>query len=255
MSSCSSTGAPLSLHLQPLSFRTSLPCRVGFPERLARYLDVSRQKLSPLCLETILDSQLPSPELSLKMPPKLSLPHTREGFFPRSKLPRSEGDCETIDRQKLSRGSFCPATSRCLFWPTGLGVESLHLESALVRTYSNTCRGNPEHPPLLLRIWGSPLFLKAPPTQFQPPNAKRHPPKRKGVEGRCLCNLYKDCRLEAANSFWRVSICILEAGLVLGVLSRKGGDPQEGGGGNFGFPTPRRKPNTKIHNGSQEGSA
>ena len=33
--------------------------------------------------------------------------------------PRGEGNCETMERQKLSRGNSCPATSRCLFWPTG----------------------------------------------------------------------------------------------------------------------------------------
>ena len=51
------------------------------PEGPARHLDVSGQKLSPHCLETIFDSQLPSPKLSPKMPPKLSLPHRRGHFF------------------------------------------------------------------------------------------------------------------------------------------------------------------------------
>ena len=50
------------------------------PEGPARQIDVSRQKLSPHCLEAIFDSQLPSPKLSPKMPPKLSLPHKR-GLF------------------------------------------------------------------------------------------------------------------------------------------------------------------------------
>ena len=52
----------------------------GFPEGPARQIDVSRQKLSPHCLEAIFDSQLPSPKLSPQMPPKLSLPHKR-GLF------------------------------------------------------------------------------------------------------------------------------------------------------------------------------
>ena len=43
--------------------------------------DVSRQKLSPHCLEAIFDSQLPSPKLSPKLPPKLSLPHKRGRFI------------------------------------------------------------------------------------------------------------------------------------------------------------------------------
>ena len=51
------------------------------PEGPARHLDVSGQKLSPHCLETIFDSQLPSPKLSPKMPPKLSLPTGEEGIF------------------------------------------------------------------------------------------------------------------------------------------------------------------------------
>ena len=50
------------------------------PEGPARHLDVSRQKLSPHCLETVLDSQLPSPKLSPKMSPKISRAHKR-GFF------------------------------------------------------------------------------------------------------------------------------------------------------------------------------
>ena len=53
---------------------------VAFPEGPARQIDVSRQKLTPHCLEAIFDSQLPSPKLSPKRPPKLSLPHKR-GLF------------------------------------------------------------------------------------------------------------------------------------------------------------------------------
>ena len=51
-----------------------------YPEGPARQIDVSRQKLSPHCLEAIFDSQFPSPKLSPKMPLKLSLPHKR-GLF------------------------------------------------------------------------------------------------------------------------------------------------------------------------------
>ena len=94
------------------------PHRVLHPEGHARHLDVSRQKLSPSCVETIFDSQSPSPKLSPKMPPKLSLANERGQFFLLQKYPRGEGNCETIEREKLSRGNFCPATSRCLFWPS-----------------------------------------------------------------------------------------------------------------------------------------
>ena len=39
------------------------------PEGPARHLDASQQKLTPHCLTAIFDSQLPSPKVSLKMPP------------------------------------------------------------------------------------------------------------------------------------------------------------------------------------------
>ena len=95
-------------------------CGETVPGGPARHLDVSRQKLTPHCLATIFDAQLPSPKLSPKMPPKLSLAHKRGHFFLFQNCPRGEGNCETIERQKVSRGNFCPATSRCLFWPTGV---------------------------------------------------------------------------------------------------------------------------------------
>ena len=72
-----------------------------------RRLGFSR-KLSPHCLETMFDSQLPSPKSSPKMPPKLSLPHRRWHFFFFQNYPRGEGNCKAIERQKLSRGNFCP---------------------------------------------------------------------------------------------------------------------------------------------------
>ena len=56
------------------------------PRGPPRHLDVSRQKLSPHCLETIFDSQLPSPKSSPKMPPKLSLPDKRGYFFASFKI-------------------------------------------------------------------------------------------------------------------------------------------------------------------------
>ena len=98
-----------------------------------RHLDVSRQKLTPHCLATIFDSQLPSPKLSPKMPPKLSLAHKRGHFFLFQNYPRGEGNCETIERQKLSRSYFCPATSRCLFGPLGKSVVELFLHRENIR--------------------------------------------------------------------------------------------------------------------------
>ena len=71
------TSHPLPMKA-PRSVCAPLCCKN--PEDPARQIDVSRQKLSPHCLEAIFDSQLPSPKLSPKMPPKLSLPHKR-GLF------------------------------------------------------------------------------------------------------------------------------------------------------------------------------
>ena len=90
-----------------------------YPEGPARHLDASRQKLPPHCLAAIFDSQLPSSKLSGKMPPKLPLPHTRGHFFLFQNCPRGEGNCAAIERQKLSRGNFCLAASRCLSGPSG----------------------------------------------------------------------------------------------------------------------------------------
>ena len=88
---------------------------------------VSQQKLSPHCLETTFDSQLPSPKLSPTIPPeKLSRPHKRGHFSLFQNYPRSEGNCETFERHKLSRGNFCLETSRCLFWPTAGQFRNLN---------------------------------------------------------------------------------------------------------------------------------
>ena len=86
---------------------------------LNQNLDASWQKLTPRCLAAIIDSQLPSPKLSLKMPPKLPLPHKRGLFSSFKNCPRGEGNCAAIERQKLSRGNFCLGASRCLSRPTG----------------------------------------------------------------------------------------------------------------------------------------
>ena len=98
--------------------------KTGFPEGPARHLDASRQKMTPHCLAAILDSQLPSPKLSLKMLPKLPLPHNRGHFFLLQNCPRGEGNCAAIERQKLSRGNFCLAASRCLSGPSGFSIKA-----------------------------------------------------------------------------------------------------------------------------------
>ena len=67
------------------SSRMNVSISRHYPEGPARQIDVSRQKLSPHCLEAIFDSQLPLPKLSSKMPPKLSLP-TKEGFLSSFKI-------------------------------------------------------------------------------------------------------------------------------------------------------------------------
>ena len=62
-----------------------VPCQrrkdscISHPVGPARHLDALRQKLTPHCLAATFDLRSPSPELSLKLPPKLPLP-AREGF-------------------------------------------------------------------------------------------------------------------------------------------------------------------------------
>ena len=67
--------------------------------------------LSPRCLASVFDLQLPAPKI-------VSRPYEK-ALIPLWKLPRGEGNCETTERQNLSRGSFRLATSKCLFWSTG----------------------------------------------------------------------------------------------------------------------------------------
>ena len=74
------------------------------PEGPERHLEVSRQRLTPHCFVAIFDSHLPSPKLSLEMPPKL-VSHPKRGFMPLSQN-NPRGDGETIERQRLSRGNL-----------------------------------------------------------------------------------------------------------------------------------------------------
>ena len=86
-------------------------------------------------------------------------------------------------------------------------------------------------------FWGSPLFYKAPPRQFQPPKCKLTPSNIQIVEGRFLCISIQQLQIGGRQSLfggcqftsWRVPIYILEAEIVLGVLYRKGVIPKKGG--------------------------
>ena len=64
-------------------------------------LNDSLQRSTPHCLAAIFNSQLPSPILSLKMPPK-----ERAFFVLFEDCPRGEGRCVAIKRQRWSRGNF-----------------------------------------------------------------------------------------------------------------------------------------------------
>ena len=124
---CPVSASHFSKKVASLPVISAVPLRNPLPEGPARHLDVSRQKLSPQCLETILDSQLSSPKLSPKMPPKLSLTHKRGHFVLFQNYPRGEGNCETIERQKLSRGNFCPGVPdfRGFANPEGPAIEKI----------------------------------------------------------------------------------------------------------------------------------
>ena len=116
--------------------------RIVIPEGPARHLDASRQKLTPHCLAAIFDSQLPSLKLSLKMPPKLPLPHNGGHFLLFQNCPHGEGNCAAIERQKLSRGNFCLAASRCLSGPSGMGKSLDSPENRNADKMSEKCRKN-----------------------------------------------------------------------------------------------------------------
>ena len=68
------------------------------------------------CLPTVsrqfLTRNYPRPNCLLKCLPNCLSPQER-AFILFQNYPRGEGNCETSERQKLSRGNFCPATSIC----------------------------------------------------------------------------------------------------------------------------------------------
>ena len=99
----------------PLGWKPRGPCETSW---------CLAAKIVSYCLKTIFDSQLPSPKLSPKMPPKLSLAHKR-GLLSSFKItPVVRVLARQLRGQNCLAAIFCLATSRCLFWPTGSASES-----------------------------------------------------------------------------------------------------------------------------------
>ena len=89
------------------------------PEGPARQIDVSRQKLSPHCLEAIFDSQLPSPKLSPKMPPELSLPHKRGLFVLLQNYPMARVIARQVRDKNCLAAIFAPRHQSVSSGPLG----------------------------------------------------------------------------------------------------------------------------------------
>ena len=51
---------------------------------------------------------------------QIASPPQERAFLFFQNCPRGEGNCAAVERQKLSRGNFCVAASRCLSRPSGL---------------------------------------------------------------------------------------------------------------------------------------
>ena len=109
-------------------------------QRALRDILMSRGKnWLPAISRQFLTLNYPRPKLSPNMPPKLPLPHNRGHFFLFQNCPRGEGNCAAVERQKLSRGNFCLAASRCLSGPSGLGrlaVPQIGAISLLVLSFT-----------------------------------------------------------------------------------------------------------------------
>ena len=86
-----------------------------------RHLDVSRQKLTPHCLATIFDSQLPSPKLSPKMPPKLSLAHKRGHFVLFQNIPAVRVIARQLRDKNCLAAIFVPRHQDVSSGPLGTG--------------------------------------------------------------------------------------------------------------------------------------
>ena len=78
-------------------------------------------KLSPHCLGTTFDSQLPSPKFPPKMPPKVSLAHKRGLLCLFQNYPRGEGTCEPLETKIASR-KFLSRDIKLSLLPTGSRV-------------------------------------------------------------------------------------------------------------------------------------
>ena len=92
------------------------------------------------CLPTVsrqfLTRNYPRPNCLLKCLPNCLSP-TREGFLSSFKInPAVRVIARQVRDKKLSRGNFCPATSICLFWPTGCPVYPVYgnARTGLLRT-------------------------------------------------------------------------------------------------------------------------
>ena len=89
-----------------------------------------------------------------------------------------------------------------------------------------------------------PFLLSTPKDNFSRQNVNWHPPKYKSGRGDFHAILYKSCRQSLLGgrqfAFWRLSLYIFEAEIVLGVCYRKKEDPQKDW--HFGFPkvSPRK---------------
>ena len=96
-----------------------------FPEGPARQIDVSRQKLSPHCLEAIFDSQLPSqPNCLLKCLPNCLSP-TREGFLSSFKINPAVRVIARQVRDKICLAAiFAPRHQSVSSGPLGSGPKS-----------------------------------------------------------------------------------------------------------------------------------
>ena len=92
--------------------------------------DVSGKKLSPHCLETIFDSQLPSPKSSPKMPPKLSLPHRRGHFSSFKITPAVRAIARQLRDKNCPGPKIAPGHQDVSQGPLGMRFKRCHPQSA-----------------------------------------------------------------------------------------------------------------------------